>query len=649
MINIGNHKLFHQSESTISGYKPLEYYGLIGNTETCALIGADGAIDWLCLPHMESGSVFAALLDKDKGGHFTIQPKLKFKSYQKYVEGTNILQTFFSCSSGEAVITDFMPPFKKRTVWHKSHLLFRNIKCTRGFVDFEVVFDPRFNYARAKSDLQQTERGVVANYEDERLYLDGYFPLQIKGRQARGEFTVSNKNDSWVVLQYNSHANFQPKDCQKEYEETFRFWKKWVHDCDRAKCVFKGPWHDLVVRSGLVLKLLTHGETGSIAAAATTSLPETIGGARNWDYRFNWIRDSVFAAQALYNLGHYREAKELFNWYKKIYKGVSISDIKILHGMHGEQEVPEVKLRHLAGYRNSKPVRIGNAAIDQFQLDIYGELLNVAYETSRYGESISQNDWRLLKRVVDHVCRVWQQPDAGIWEARTKPRHYVFSKVMCWVAIDRGIKIAEKKGFKAPFERWSETREEIKKTVLQKGFNKNLNSFVQSFNSKALDATSLLIPILGFLPFDDYRIKGTINATLKRLTKDGQVYRYLNDDGLSGHEGTFTLCTFWLVDALALSGRVKEAEKIFLNIIKNVNRLGLLAEEYDVAKKEQLGNFPQAFSHIGMINSALYIGLAKGQQARGPQPLGLLTSKILEKFKNQLKRGAAILPKIKLS
>jgi GH15 family glucan-1,4-alpha-glucosidase len=383
------------------------------------------------------------------------------------------------------------------------------------------------------------------------------------------------------------------------------------------------------VRSGLVLKLLTHGETGAIAAAATTSLPEIIGGVRNWDYRFNWIRDSVFTVQSLYNLGNQKEARSLFNWYKRLYKGVKISDIQIMYGMHGEKELTEKKLWHLSGYKNSRPVRIGNAAVSQLQLDVYGEILNMAFETSRYGESLSKNDWEFLAKIVNHVCRTWHHKDFGIWEARSEKKHFVYSKLMCWVAIDRGLKIAEKKQFKCPSQKWEKTRDEIKNSILENGYNKDINSFTQSYHSNTLDAANLLIPIFGFLPFDDPRVNGTINATLKYLTKDGLVFRYLSKDGLPGKEGAFVLCTFWLIDCLALSGQTKKAEKMLVNLIKYISPLGLFAEEIDPERRIMLGNFPQAFSHIGLINSALYIGLTKGKQVPGPKPLGIIGNKII--------------------
>ncbi len=625
---------FDKEKKTIEqDYKNLSHYGIIGNLETCALIASDGSIDWMCLPHLESPSVFASLLDKKKGGYFVVQPRISFTGHQQYIERTNVLQTTFDCSSGKAVITDFMPPFKKRSVWHKSHILFRKVECTKGYVPFLCIFKPRFQYAKVKPKFSVIDTGVLASSKDERLYLDALLEFDCNRDGAESLFTLSKGEEMWFLLQYNTHISFNARERERELKNTISYWQKWAHKCDRSKCVFNGPWHDLVVRSGLVLKLLTHGDTGAIAAAATTSLPETIGGSRNWDYRFNWLRDSVFTVQALYNLGHYREVRGLFNWYKRIYKGVKASDIQIVYGLHGEKELPEKTLRHFSGYKKSKPVRIGNAAYKQRQHDIYGELLNVAFETSRYGETISKNEWKLLYRIVNHVCRIWNEKDASIWEMRTRYRHYLYSKLMCWVALDRGIRIAEKRNFKAPLERWRKVRDEIKEAIIEKGYNKRLKSFTQYFGGTALDASNLLIPIMGLLPFDDFRVKGTIEATLKYLTKDGLVYRYKRSDNLKGKEGAFILCTFWLVDALLLSGQRKRAEKLYMNLLKHISPLGLFSEEIDVDKKILLGNFPQALSHVGLINSALYIGIARGKEARGPRPLGLLGSRLLSILK----------------
>lgn len=623
------------------GYKPLEDYGIIGNMETVALVANDGSIDWMCLPHLESKSVFGRLLDKDKGGFFSISPRISFSSSQRYIGHTNILETNFDCSSGLGQVIDFMPPFKRSKSWHKQQILFRKVVCRKGYVPFRLVFQPRFDYGKIKPEIRESDTGVVASFNEERLYLDARLPFKVNNGLAEAEFTLSENEEIWVVMQYGARSHFTVKEMNVHFRETMSFWEEWRHKCDSAKqCVFNGPWHDLVIRSGLVLKLLTHGETGAIAAAATTSLPEVIGGIRNWDYRFNWLRDSVFTVQSLYNLGNAKEARLLFNWYKKLYKGVKISDIQIVYGLHGEKDLAEKKLRHLSGYKNSKPVRIGNLAASQLQLDVYGEILNVAFETSRYGESLSKNDWKFLKKIVNYVCRIWNNKDFGIWEIRGGKKHFVYSKLMCWVALDRGLKIAEKKGWKAPVQKWEKTREEIKQSILKNGYNKKMGSFAQSYGSKNLDAANLLIPIVGLLPFDDQRVKGTIEAVLKYLTKDGLVFRYATKDGLPGKEGSFILCAFWLIDCLVLSGQIQKAEKMFTDLIKRANPLGLFSEQIDPSGKALIGNFPQAFSHVGLINTALYIGLSKGKQAPGPTPLGVIGNKIISLLRLKYLWGA---------
>ncbi|MCR4311133.1 MAG: DUF5911 domain-containing protein, partial [Candidatus Taylorbacteria bacterium] len=319
-----------------SAYNPLGYYGIIGNLETAALIGTNGSIDWMCLPHLESKSSFAKILDSNRGGSFVIQPRCDSKSTQRYIKNTNVLETHFQCEHGEATLTDFMPPFKKRTKWHKHQTLFRRITGVKGTVSFHLLFEPRFDYARTKPKYSDTDTGVVASAGGEKLYLDIPTKFHVDEHSVKTTFTVSEGEEFWFVMQYNSHTYFSAEARERELHNTVRFWKRWAHSCNESECVFRGQWHNMVVRSGLVLKLLTHGETGAIAAAATTSLPESIGSGRNWDYRFNWIRDSVFTAQALFNLGHKQDAKNLLNWYKKIYKKVQVSDIKIMQGLHGE-------------------------------------------------------------------------------------------------------------------------------------------------------------------------------------------------------------------------------------------------------------------------------------------------------------------------
>ena len=597
-------------------YKRLEDYGLIGNLATCALVGRDGSIDWCCFPHLESPSVFAAILDIRKGGHFHIRPLGHGGGDQTYVANTNVLRTTFQTSTGTATLTDFMPVEDHTDPQHQS--LLRKVSCSQGSVELEIEFQPRFHYARVVPNLEAAPQGVIARWEDHLLYLQSFHPLLRDEGVARAALTLSKGQTQWFVLKYGDSSPVTQTECDRLLDSTTRFWSDWAHHCGEDRCVFRGPWHDYVVRSSLVLKLLTHPETGAIAAAPTTSLPEVIGGVRNWDYRFAWIRDASFTVQSLYSLGHVAEALQYFRWLKSLCREFQDRDdhlhMQVMYGLHGEQDLEESILDHLSGYRDSAPVRVGNAAAEQLQLDVYGELVNAFYETRRYGEDITHDDWDFVRKIVNTAYQTWNTEDSGIWEVRGGPRHFTHSKLMCWVALDRSIKLADKYGFEAPLDDWKKTRQEIREAILKRGFNEKLNSFVQSFDSKVLDATSLLIPVMGFLPPDDPRVEGTLRATLEHLTSDGLVYRYLGDDGLPGQEGAFVLCTFWLVDALVLAGELQKAEELLLGLLDHISPLGLLAEEMDPLSGQQMGNFPQAFSHIGLMNSALRLGWALAKQ-----------------------------------
>ena len=593
-------------------YKRIEDYGLIGNLATCVLIGRDGSIDWCCFPHMESPSVFAAILDVEKGGHFTIKPRESSLGQQTYVDRTNVLQTTFETPSGVIIITDFMPLTGHPDPQHQAIL--RKVACLQGSVDLEIEFKPRFDYARAVPSVEPALEGVVAPWQDHVLFLQSPYPLEVYGGEARGTFTINEDESHWFSLRYGDRDPLSPAECESFLDTTTEFWSEWAHDCQRDRCIFRGPWHDHVVRSGLVLKLLTHPQTGAIAAAPTTSLPEVIGGVRNWDYRFAWIRDASFTVQGLYNLGHVEEARQYFQWLSGLCREFGDHEnhlhIQVMYGLHGELDLEERELDHLSGYRGSAPVRIGNAAAQQIQLDVYGELINAVYETRGYGEETSQGDWQFIRKIANTARETWDTEDSGIWEVRGGPRHFTYSKLMCWVALDRSIRMAETVGFDAPLEEWKRTAAAIRRAILERGFSQTLNSFVQALDSEVLDATSLLIPVLGLLPPDDPRVRGTIEATLDHLTVDGLVYRYTGDDGLPGKEGAFVLCTFWLVDALVLSGQLEKAEELLLGILEHASPLGLFAEEIDPESGDQLGNYPQAFSHIGLMSSALRLGWA---------------------------------------
>ncbi len=594
----------------------LKDYGVIGNLNTCALINNEGNVDWCCFPYLESPSSFAGILDQKNGGHFIIQPNNLFQSAQKYQKHSNVLETRFFSVYGNGKLTDFMPIKNLENESHLRQAIYRRIDCTSGRIIFKIQFSPKFDYGRGKTVFRLFNKGVEAYYKGNHFFLYSPRNLTLLGDSAVAQMRLKRGECAWFLLRYNFDYRDTEEECERALAETAKYWQTWVTESkNSAETIFSGKWRELAIRSGLILKLLMNNEEGSIAAAATTSIPEVIGGNRNWDYRFNWVRDASFTVQALYHLGHQEEAKKHLAWFTQVCKQhEDPADIQPLYALNNEKKMVEEEIANFAGYRDSKPVRIGNKASEQTQLDVFGELVNAFYETTRYGMTLTVDDWAFIKKIVEHVSRVWNTKDSGIWEVRLEPQHYVYSKVMCWVALDRAVKIAENHNYDAPVEEWKKTMAEIKTAVLQNGFNVKLDSFVQAFGSENLDATGLLIPIVGFLPINDPRIQGTIKAIRGKLGgKDHLLFRYLNQDGLPGQEGKFFLCSFWLVQALALSGNITEAEKVLLSLVKYVSPTGLISEEINTETGELLGNFPQAFSHIGLINSLIYLFKAKGK------------------------------------
>lgn len=614
----------------MDGFKPIEDYGVIGNLETCALVGRDGSIDWCCLPYIYSPSVFASLLDADGGGRFAIQPEGPYEAEQQYMERTNVLQTTFHTDSGTATVTDFMPIIEEDSREQpRVRALYRKVTCTDGAVDLAVEFDPQLDYARASTALDSVTGGVVVTGESRRLALSSPIDLQTDKTDAEaacGSHRLETHDSEWFVLQYSMHTPLDPDDCEELLDKTVEYWRDWAHSCEESECLFGGVAHDLVVRSELVLKLLNYRETGAIYAAPTTSLPEEIGGVRNWDYRFSWIRDGAITVRALTNLGHVEEAKEFAHRFIERSRSGDSAEVQPLYGVEGDIDLEEEELPHLSGYRESSPVRIGNEAAEQQQLDVYGNLVLALYQRSWTDQqSVEDEDWVSVQDTVAYVCDHWGDTGAGIWELRGDPKHHVHSKVMCWAAVDRAIKLAQRENLDAPLDKWRDCREEIKEAVLDRGFDEERNSFTQTFEGDALDATGLMLVLSGILPFDDPRIVGTVEAIQEELaTEEGLVYRYDIDDGLAGEEGAFVLCSFWLVNALVAIDRVEEAWEVFENVLEYANPLGLLSEEIDPETGHLLGNFPQGFSHIGLINSALYLREAEYDWAE-VEPLGAPT------------------------
>jgi GH15 family glucan-1,4-alpha-glucosidase len=608
---------------TGTAFRPIEEYGLIGNLETCALIAPNGSIDWFPFPHVEGASLLSAILDPDRGGRFAVSPVASFEGSQEYIDRTNVLETTFETAGGTATVTDFLPPAGE--VDHPKRVLYRKVTCSEGHVDLDIEFSPRFDYGRVDPTFVPTEDGVRAEGADERTLLEASTDLDVANGRVRGGLALEAGETEWVVLRCTGTEDADV-DPEEALADTVAYWRDWTDACsgEGSGCVLEGPWRDLAIRSGLALKLLTHEETGAIAAAPTASLPEDPGGVRNWDYRYNWLRDAGFTVQALVNLGNSEGALEYFDWYVSLCQSDEPAALQPLYGLHSESDLDETELDHLAGYRNSRPVRIGNEAAGQTQLDIYGELLLAVDEVLRLDRDLDADEWGAIREVVEYVGDVWDEPDAGIWEVRGGNRQFVHSKVMCWVALDRGIAIATEHGYDAPVEVWRETRGTIKEDVLENGYDEDAGAFVQAYGTDTLDASALLLPVVGFLPFEDERVQGTIDAIEDRLLDgDALVRRYNGEDGLPGEEGAFVLCSCWLVDALALSGRIEEAAERFEALTDYVNPLGLLAEEVDPEGGAHLGNFPQAFSHIGLVNSALYLGYAQGYDQPGPPPMGV--------------------------
>ncbi len=609
-------------------YKKISDYGIIGNLHSIALVGIDGSIDWFCLPHIDSPSVFGALLDDRKGGRFSISPVERYDSVAEYIPDTNILLTRFRTGEGILQVTDFMPidsSSSETRINEKRHELYRLIEVTRGRkVEVKVVFEPRFDYARAETSLKNLNGGVIATGNGEWIVLSSALPLEICGSRAEAKWSLTKGAKLWLHMRYGGskeHAKLDVEEAEKDLRETEDYWKNWLRTSETGRPVNLGFYQDRVNRSALVLKLLYYEPTGAIGAAATTSLPEEVGGLRNWDYRYTWVRDTSLTLQALFNLGHVSETEGYLRWTQRLLSAYGPEKLQIMYGLRGEEEIPEMELPHLEGYRGSRPVRVGNGAAKQKQLDIYGELMDAALKLSDYVGKIDFNLWPFLCGICNYVVGHWQDEDYGIWEVRSTPRSFAYSKIMCWVALDRGITIARRYGFPGDLETWEKTKAKIKEEVLEKGWNQEKQAFVQHYYTDALDASVLLIPQLGFLPGDDPRVISTCKAIQEELGYKGLLYRYSAQDGLRGKEGAFLLCSFWLIDCLIAAGKLEEAESLLGRMEGLSNHLGLFSEEYDPDWGEALGNLPQAFTHIGYVNSVIGLLEARKRAIEKPPPV----------------------------
>ena len=596
-------------------HKPIDDYGLIGDMHGSALVSSDGSIDWCCIPRFDSAALFSRILDSKKGGYYKLAPSRISTSTRRYLPHTNILETSFTTSTGSGVLIDFMP-VQRHAVMPREPLGITNIQrvvrilhCTQGRLDFEMDCYPKFDYGTIvpHASLSSLTTGMAhGGAESVSVYCSSPLTVVNDGFRSRGAMFEGEKLYSTVSnLMFFSHLTepLTQADLEQELADTTAFWEEWS-----AQCTFQGEHREAVLRSALTLKALTYAPSGGLVAAPTTSLPEVIGGERNWDYRYTWIRDATFAIYALSIIGYTEEARAFKDWLEWSTSGRA-RDLQVTYGLDGERRLTETEIPELEGYLGSRPVRIGNGAYSQFQLDIFGEIMDSAHIFRKFGGAMDADYWEYLRRVVNFVMDHWREPDEGIWETRGGRQHFVFSKVMCWVAMDRAIKAATDLGLPGDVEVWRKVRDEICNEVMSKGYSQEHQAFVQSYGSENLDAANLMLPLVGFIPATDPMMRSTIRATQEELTnKQGFVYRYTNfDDGLSGSEGSFIICTFWLVDNLIHLGQLDEARILLNSVMDCANDLGLFSEEYDAATGTMLGNFPQAFSHLALINTAVQL------------------------------------------
>jgi GH15 family glucan-1,4-alpha-glucosidase len=589
-------------------YLPIADHGIIGDLHTVALVGADGTIDWYCCPAFDSPSVFAAILDKEKGGYYRISPlEEDWTSKQLYFPDTNVLITRFLTPGGVGELQGFMPIARTGAERHR-HQLIRRVVGVRGAIRFRVDLQPRFNYARDSHETHEYEHGVVFESKTLCLALQATRPIACDEHGVHSEFSLrAGESVTFVLEQVASDyvpREYSERETREAYERTIDYWRRWL-----TQSRYRGRWREMVHRSALTLKLLTYQPTGAIVAAPTTSLPEQIGGERNWDYRYTWIRDAAFSLYGLLRLGFTEEAGAFMNWLTDRFReGVDMSGdpLQTVYGIDGSRELPEQTLDHLEGYRGSAPVRIGNAAADQLQLDIYGELVDSVYLYNKYGTPIYHQAWLDLSRMVNWVGENWDQPDEGIWETRGGRKDFTLSRLMCWVAIERAIRMARQRGLPADLVRWMRHRDDIYEQIMERGWSEQRKAFVQHYGSDVLDASLLLMPLVKFIAPTDPRWLSTLDAIAEELVSDTLVQRYhahATPDGLLGEEGTFSICSFWYVEALTRAGRVDEARLAFEKMLTYANHLGLYSEEIGPTG-ELLGNFPQAFTHLALISAA---------------------------------------------
>ena len=590
-------------------FEPIENYGVIGNMRSIALVGVNGSIDFLCYPNFDSPTVFAALLDDESGGRFQIQPQLKKRRVrQLYLPDTNILLTRFLSEEGVAELTDYMPIGEDG---EQPNEIIRTVSVIRGKLEFKMRCQPRPNYARCGHTVNIEDRCAIfspASDSCPALALYSTIPLRQESQDATCEFSLRAGERATFVFGGVRPRGQQPEMefVEQRFHETARFWKGWI-----ARSKYRGRWREMVNRSALMLKLLISREHGSLIAAPTFSLPEELGGVRNWDYRFTWLRDAAFTLYALIRLGFVDETEAFIEWLKgRLGDDAERGPLQVMYGIDGRQKLDELILDHLHGYENSRPVRIGNAAYQQLQLDIYGEMMDSVYLANKYGDPIWYAGWQEVQRMLEWLGRNWQRPDEGIWEVRGGAREFLHSRLMCWVAFDRALRLAQKRSLSAPVDTWLRTRDAIREDIFTNFWDEDLQSFVQSKGTKHLDASVLLMPLMRFISPVDPMWRSTMKAIEARLVEDTLVHRYEAEsthvDGLPGGEGSFTACSFWFIECLARAGELEKAQLLFEKLLGYANHLGLYSEQIGPSG-QHLGNFPQAFTHLALISAATYL------------------------------------------
>jgi GH15 family glucan-1,4-alpha-glucosidase len=585
-------------------YKPLkiEQYGLIGDCSSCALVGINGSIDWLCWPRFDSAACIAALVGDGENGRWLVAPRHPGRTTRSYRDEGLVLETLFETDSGTVALIDFMP------VNAASPSIVRIVEGRSGQVEMRQELLLRFDYGTSVPWVTRLpdDAGIAAIAGPALVVLRTDVPLEGEDMRTVSTFTVSEGDRVGFVMSYGPSHRPVPTaiDVESALAATTEYWRGWV-----GRCAYEGEYAAMVRRSLVTLKALTFAETGGIVAAPTTSLPEQVGGPRNWDYRFCWLRDATLTLMAMMTGGYYEEARLWRDWLHRSVAG-SAEQLQIMYGIAGERQLMEWEVPWLAGYEDSRPVRVGNAAAGQLQLDVYGEVIAALHLSRRENLRQAGHGWSLQVSLVEHLEQIWQEPDEGMWEVRGRRRQFTVSKAFCWMAFDLSIKDIESYDLPGPVERWRQVRDEIHRSICENGFDAEKNSFTQSYGEKGLDAGLLLLPVIGFLPPDDPRIVGTVAAVERELLEDGFVLRYRTEeakDGLAGDEGAFLACSFWLVDSYVLLGRMDEAKALFERLVGLANDLGLLAEEYDPRLKRQVGNFPQAFSHVALVSAAQHL------------------------------------------